>query len=168
MQDDIMKNQNLQSDSGEVDNNTDYIAAIKELKQNSVNKDKYDALKEDNKKLLDALINGTDAEAPKGPYEGLESREVYLKKYKENNFSSDLEYWDNFLKLRKATIRDYGQDPCVTGSYGLTPDGTKMDASYGEAEAVEDQMKIIEGFVEASEGNPIAFETLMQSSLPRK
>lgn len=167
MQEDI-KDQILQSDAQGAEDNADYIQAIKTLKNNTVSKDKYDVLKEDNKKLLDALINGTDADTPKGPYDGLESRDVYYKKYKENNFSSDLEYWDNFLKLRKATIRDYGQDPCVTGSYGLTPDGTKMDASYGEAEAIEDQMKIIEGFVEASEGNPIAFETLMQSSLPRK
>lgn len=147
--------------------NTDYIEAMAQLKQNSVSKDKYDTLKTENKKLLEALVNGGQVEAQS---EGskLESRDVYYKKYKENNFSSDLEYWDNFLKLREATINEYGQDPCVTGSYGLTPEGTKQDPAYGEAETIEEQMNTIKGFIEESEGNPIVFETLMQSSLPRK
>ena len=26
--------------------------------------------------------------------------------FKENNFNNDLEYWENFLNLRKATITD--------------------------------------------------------------
>ena len=160
-----LKNQN--SDSGDVVDNTDYIEALKDLKQNSVNKDKYDALKSENKKLLEALVNGQQVEVqPEGSK--LESRDTYYKKYKENNFPNDLEYWDNFLKLREATIKEYGQDPCVTGSYGLTPEGVKQDPAYGEAETIEEQMDIIKGFIEESEGNPIVFETLMQSSLPRK
>ena len=44
---------------GVVDN-TDYIAAIKELKENSVDRSKYDALKAENKKLLDSIVNGTE------------------------------------------------------------------------------------------------------------
>ena len=44
--------------------NTDYIAAIKELKQNSVDRSKYDALKAENKKLLDSIVNGTEIAQP--------------------------------------------------------------------------------------------------------
>lgn len=162
-----MQNENLNERIEENVDNTDYIEAIKDLKQNSVNKDKYDALKSENKKLLEALVNGQEVEA-QNEASKLESRDYYYKKYKENNFTSDLEYWDNFLNLRKATIKEYGADPCVTGSYGLTPEGNKLESSYGEAETIEEQMKIIEDFIEESEGNPIVFETLMQSSLPRK
>lgn len=158
---------NEQSVSGDVVDNTDYIEALKELKQNSVSKDKYDALNEEKKRLLEAIVNGEEASAQeKEPT--LESRDVYYKKYKENNFSNDLEYWDNFLKLRKATIKEYGSDPCVTGSYGLTPDGGKIDPTYGEADIIAEQMDMIEDFVKKSEGNPIAFESLLQSALPRK
>ena len=74
----------------------------------------------------------------------------------------------NLVDQAEAEAGLYGDTKLYIDTPTLTPDGTKMDASYGEAESVEDQMKIIEGFVEASEGNPIAFETLMQSSLPRK
>ena len=37
------------------DNTNDYIAQIKNLKENSVSKDDYNKLKADNKKLIDAL-----------------------------------------------------------------------------------------------------------------
>jgi len=162
-EEEILKQQ--QSDSGEVDN-TDYITAIKELKENSVSKDKYDALAKEKKELLDALVNGQTIEQQNE--NKLESREVYYKKYKKNEFSNDLEYWDNFLKLRKATMEEFGYDPCVTGSYGFTPEGTKAESSYGEAETIEQQMQLIEDMVEEAHGNPAVFETLLQSSLPRK
>lgn len=157
--------QQQQSESGAVDN-TDYIDAIKSLKENSVSKDKYDALAKEKKELLDALVNGQSVEQQNE--DKLEAREVYYKKYKENKFSSDLDYWDNFLKLRKATMNEFGYDPCVTGSYGFTPEGTKLEATYGEAETIEQQMDAIEGMVEEAKGNPVVFEALMQSSLPRK
>ena len=52
-------NQNLeQRNEEQVDSDVDYLAAIKELKANSVDRAKYDKLKEENKKLLDTVING--------------------------------------------------------------------------------------------------------------
>ena len=46
--------------SGEenVNDSINYIEAIKEMKQNSVSKQAYDKLREENKQLLDSLING--------------------------------------------------------------------------------------------------------------
>ena len=38
----------------------DYLEAIKNLKENSVDRSKYDALKAENKKLLDAVVNGQE------------------------------------------------------------------------------------------------------------
>ena len=45
----------------------DYLSAIKDLKQNSVDRSQYDALKAENKRLLDAVVNGQtiDQEAAK-------------------------------------------------------------------------------------------------------
>lgn len=164
-EEELLKQQN--SVSGEVVDNTDYITALKELKQNSVSKDKYDALNEEKKRLLDAIVNG-NGESAQEEQSKLESREFYYKKYKENKFNNDLEYWENFINLREATMNEYGADPCVTGSYGLTPEGNKLESSYGEAEVIEEQMNTIKDFIKQSEGNPIVFDSLMQSSLPRK
>ncbi len=146
--------------------NTDYIAAIEELKKNSVSKDQYDALAAREKKLLEAVVNGQEISTSK--QESLEPRLEYYKKYKENKFSNDLDYWTNMVNLRKATIKEYGADPCVTGNYGLTPDGGRIEPSYGEAETIQEQFDIIEGFIDEAKGNPLVFETLMQSAMPRK
>ena len=146
--------------------NTDYIAAIKELKQNSVPKSEADALKAENKKLLDALVNGEEMEANSG--EKLGSRLEYYKAYKENKFSTDLEYWTNFLNLRKATIKEYGADPCVTGSFGLTPEGGRVEPAYGEQETIDEQLNMIEDFITQANGNSLVFETLMQAAMPKR
>jgi hypothetical protein len=144
---------------------TDYITAIKELKENSVSKDKYDALEAEKKKLLEVIVSGQEQEAPE---EELKDRAYYYDLYKKNNFNSNLDFWDNFIKLRKATIKEYGGDPTVTGEFGFLPDGTKFEHTFGEDQVQEEQMNLIEDLIEQSNGNPIAFDKLMQSSLPRK
>lgn len=160
-----MENQDEKRVEENVDN-TDYIAAIKELKQNSVPKSEADALKAENKKLLDALVNGEELEANSG--EQLGSRLDYYKAYKENKFSTDLEYWTNFINLRKATIKEYGADPCVTGSFGLTPEGGRISPAYGEEETINEQLDMIEDFITQANGNSLVFETLMQSAMPKR
>lgn len=147
--------------------NTDYLATIEAIQKNSVNKEKYDALAEEHKKLLQAVANGQQIELEKSQSD-LQPREVYLKAYNENKFSNDLEFWDNFINLRKATMKEFGSDPCVTGSYGFTPDGTKISAAYGEEETIADQMDLIEDMVKEADGNPFLFKTLMSSTMPKK
>lgn len=147
--------------------NTDYLATIEAIQKNSVNKEKYDALAEEHKKLLQAVANGQQIELEKSQPD-LQPREVYLKAYTENKFSNDLEFWDNFINLRKATMKEFGSDPCVTGSYGFTPDGTKISAAYGEEETIADQMDLIEDMVKEADGNPFLFKTLMSSEMPKK
>ena len=152
-------------EEGVVDN-TDYIAAIEELKKNSVSKEKYDALAAREKKLLEAVVAGQEISTSK--QEDLEPRIEYYKKYKKNDFSTDLDYWTNMVNLRKATIKEYGADPCVTGSFGLTPEGSRIQPEYGEPETIAKQFEIIEDFIEQANGNSLVFETLMQSAMPRK
>ena len=53
------KQQQINETRNDVDDNTqDYITAIKELKQNSVDRSEYDKLKAENKKLIQAVVNG--------------------------------------------------------------------------------------------------------------
>ncbi len=155
----------IERDEAVVDN-TDYVEAIKNLKENSVSKEKYEALEAEKKKLLEAMINGDslDTQDP----EQLDSRLEYYKKYKENKFATDLDFWDNFIKLRKATIKEYGGDPCVPGNYGLTPEGAKAQPAYGEVESVNESLDIMEDLVKEADGNPLKFESLLLSSVPRK
>lgn len=161
-----MQDENLKRNEEDVVDNTDYIDAIKSLKENSVSKEKYDALEAEKKQLLDALVSGQDINLP-DEGEKLGSRLEYYKKYKENKFSSNLDFWDNFCKLRKATIEEYGADPTVTGNFGLTPEGDRIEPAYGEAEAMEKEIGVIEQMIEEADGNPLVFDALMQSAIKK-
>lgn len=160
-----MQDENERVEETVVDN-TDYIAAIKELKQNSVSKDKYDALAAENKKLVDALVSGEEIEA--NEEDELKPRLDYYKAYKENKFNTDLDYWKNFLNLREATIKEYGKDPCVTGNYGLSPEGERVESAYGEAETIDQQLGLIKEMIEESQDDPAVFSTLMQSAMKKR
>ena len=162
------KDLEMRNEESVVDN-TDYVEAIRKIQENSVSKDKYDALLEDRKKLLDAVVNGQRiAEDFVEKEEPLGSRLEYYKKFKENNFATDMECMQNLVNLRKATIKEYGLDPCVTGNFGLTPEGGKRQASYGEPETVAEQFDLIEEILKEADGNSLEYQRLLQSHLPRK
>lgn len=162
-----MADEEIKRNEEDVVDNTDYIAAIKELKENSVEKGKYDTLKAENKKLLDALVNGSDIDTESSQPE-LKSRLEYYKAYKENNFTTDLDYWTNFLNLREATIREYGKDPLVTGNYGLTPEGEKVEPAYGEQEAMDNLCNGVAQMIDEADGDPNVFRILFESARNKK
>ena len=146
--------------------NTDYVDAIRKIQENSVSKDKYDALVADRKRLLQAVVNGQQLGETEKVV--LAPRIEYYKKFKENNFANDMECMQNLVNLRKATINEYGLDPCVTGNFGLTPEGGRVEPAFGEAETIAQQFDIIEDILEEANGNPLEYQRLLQSHLPRK
>ena len=160
----MQEDEKLTNVSGEVIDNSEYLAAIKELKANTVDKAKYEALQADNKRLLDAVINGQTVESESEPVE-LPSRLELYKKFKENNFSTDLDYWSNIVELRDATIREYGADPCVTGNFGVGPDGQRVDPEYGEAEQTAEGFETIKEMIKQANGNPTTFRLLMTRAM---
>ena len=53
------------SQQEEVNDSIDYIEAIKEIKQNSVDREAYNKLREENKRLLNSLVNGESIDVKK-------------------------------------------------------------------------------------------------------
>ena len=53
------------SDNQEIDSTADYIDTINKLKANTVDKAQFMKLKEENRKLLDSIVNGQGLEQPK-------------------------------------------------------------------------------------------------------
>ena len=147
----------------QVDNNTDYIAAIKELKQNSVPKAKYDSLEAERDKLREALINGLEVETDEED-EHLESSQYYNEKLLKGNFKDDIDAFQTVINFRKATIKEYGKDPMVTGSYGRTPEGDILEPAYGEEETIAQQFEILEDLIKEANGNNLYFNQLLQSA----
>lgn len=111
----------------------DYVAAIKELKQNSVSRSDYDALREENKKLLNAVVNGQVAtetvQAEVLPTQ--EEIQGYRKKlFTPDNGMSNLEYVQNALNLRNALIKTGEPDPFIPIGKQISP--TDVDIATAE------------------------------------
>ena len=151
----MQENQNLTNESGTVVDNTDYIAAIQELKQNSVDRAKYDQLRAENKKLLDSIVNGSSVEMPaveeKKSIEEL--RAAYLKEDQSN-----LEYISNALKLREALIESGEPDPFLPIGSQILP----TDEDIATANKVADVLKEC---IEYAEGDSAVFTNELQRRL---
>lgn len=133
-----------------VDDNTDYIAAINELKANSVDRSKYDALKAENKKLLQAVVNGQQIEG-QVQAEQPSIDELRSKLFRsEDNSLTNLEYIDTALKLRTALIEKGEPDPFV-------PTGSKYNPTQSDYEKAERVATILQEMVDDSQGDPHVF-----------
>lgn len=94
------------------DNTNDYIAQIKNLKENSVSKDDYNKLKADNKKLIDALASGTQMDVVEPKMSAVENINNLRKKlFSKGNNLNNLEYCQAAVELRDALIEKGERDP---------------------------------------------------------
>ena len=133
----------------------DYIEAIKNLKQNSVDRQQYEDLKAENKKLLDSIVNGVSVEVeeqkPKKSVEEL--REEWLD---ENN--TNLQYIEKTLELREALMAEGQPDPFLPIGKQILPD----DADIAAANKVADVLKEC---VEYAQGDSSVFTNELQRRL---
>lgn len=144
----LLDEENKTVETGEVVDNTDYIEAIKSLKQNSVDRSKYDALKAENKKLLDSIVNGTEVALE------VKKEEPSIKELREKVFNNpnqtNLEYITNALNLRDALIENGEEDPFVASSSQYTPDAN----DYARANKVA---TVLREMVDTADGDPNVF-----------
>ena len=129
------------------DPDTDYVAAIQELQNNTVSKAQYEKLRGENKKLLDALVNGQQIEAPKE--EKPDITELRKKLFNKDGNLSNLEYVETALKLRNALIDAGERDPFL-------PYGDRVNLSsdmYDKAQAVADGLQECVDFADGDSGN---------------
>lgn len=133
----ILEQSNSVSQQENLDDTNQYIEAIREMKQNSVSKEAYNKLKEENKQLLDSLINGKQVtiEQTKQPVDVLSLR----KKLSDiDNPMSNLEYAKTAVELRDALINQYGEmDPFLPIGHRITP----TDEDITKAEKVATVLK---------------------------
>lgn len=128
--------------------NSDYIEAIKTLKETTVDKGTYDALRSENKKLLQALVNGEEIE----PQNKVLSEDIETLRHDilHNDSLTNLEYWDKVLKLRSALLKRGDEDPFV-------PQGQKINATAADYATAEKVATIMQEMVDNAEGDPNVF-----------
>lgn len=163
MQENLINESGL--DNQENDTAQDYISAINELKQNSVSREEYTKLREENKRLLKTITNGG--------YGGDQSKVVEEKKdlnelrkelfTKEHN---NLEYCTKALELRNECIKQGHPDPFL-------PIGSRVSPTDEDIAAANRVAQALEACIENSNGDSAWFTNELQRitvdvPIPRK
>ena len=130
--------------------NTNYIEAIKEMKANSVDKAAYLKLKEENKQLLNSLVNGqTIEQAP--VKEEVNVDELRNKMFSNNKKDmTNLEFVTDALKLRDALIEKGELDPFVPVGNKIKP----TDEDFAKAQKVA---QVLQECVDYADGDSNVF-----------
>lgn len=125
----------------------DYLTAIKELKQNSVDRQKYDELKAENKRLLNAVVNGQTVEVEEGP----KYRDVgEIRDELFNNEHNNLEYVKLALELRNTLMAKGETDPFL-------PVGRQISPTREDVEMAEKCAQVYQECIDYAEGDPALF-----------
>ena len=155
--------------TGTVEDNTqDYINAIKDLKQNSVDRSEYEKLRAENKRLIDAVVNGQPGQ----------EEQVVVKHSKEqiddlrnDLFNSprelnNLEFITKAMELREALMENGEPDPFL-------PVGKQISPTRDDIEGAEKVAQVYKECIDYAEGDSEVFTNeLMRRTrdvkLPRK
>lgn len=131
------------------------VDIITELRANTVPKDKYEKLEEDNRKLMKALANGEtiQVEAPKTP-----NIEELRKEFLDFENKTDLQIAQNTLNLRNALLEAGEADIFLPN--GKTAEITDQDVI--DAQRVAD---LLQYSIDQSNGDSRIFSATLESKL---
>lgn len=131
----------------------DYIEAIQELKENSVDKAKYEKLKEENKQLLNALVKGETIEQEK-PIEAFDMhKEVDELLFGDN---TNLEYITKALRIRQHLIDSGKEDPFIT------QDPTQGTPTEAQRQTAANVAQVLQEMVDYANGDAGVFNAEYQ------
>ena len=139
----------------EVDEVTqDYLTTIKELKQNSVDKSKYEQLRLENKRLLDSIVNGQELDLPK------QDEMKSVKELRDTLFNgeqelSNLDFVKNALELRSALISEGKPDPFL-------PVGNQISPTDYDIQTAEKVAQVLQECVDYADGDSGVFTNELQ------
>ena len=138
------------------DNTNDYIDQIKKLKENSVSRDDYDKLKADNKKLIDALANGTQMDVVESKTSTVENiNNLRSKLFSKGSNLDNLEYCKTAVELRDALIEKGERDPFL-------PFGHEVVATDSDYESANRVATVMKECIDYADGDPDIFTNELQ------
>lgn len=147
-----MPEEELNNETGKVEDMTpDYLAAIKELKQNSVDRSEYDKLKAENKKLIDAVVNGQPGQEEQQTviHTKEEIDQLRNELFNSDKDLSNLEYASKALELRTALMENGMPDPFLPVGNQIAPTRDDIDAANRVAQVYEECIEYAQGDSEA-------------------
>lgn len=123
--------------------NEQYIAAIKELKEKSVSREDYLKLKQENKQLINTLVNGGSVESKVEAPVDLD--DLRKKLFYPKQDLSNLEFVETTLKLRTELIKRGEQDPFLPNSRTSLPTPTEIAQAEAVAQAYQECIDYADG-----------------------
>lgn len=143
-----MLDETLNNETGTVDDMTpDYLEAIQSLKQNSVDRSEYEKLKAENKKLINAVVNGQSANEPEQPK--MRDTDV-IRDELFNKEHNNLDYVKLALELRSALISEGKPDPFL-------PMGSQIAPTADDEAKAEKVAQIYQECIDYAEGDSKLF-----------
>ena len=142
----------------------EYINQINNLRENTVSREEYERIKNDNRELAKALINGTGASIPgiTKPEEKPDLDDLRKKLFTKKS-KNDLEYFTNLLALRDGVMADGQPDPFLPINREFR--ATAQDEA--DAERIATQIKEA---IEYADGDPAVFSNDLRRrcGMPRR
>ena len=136
--------------------NVEMAKALKELRENSVSKEKYAKLEEENKQLVAQIINGEGGGNGQPTPEQVDIKQLREELYGPKGADlSNLDFWKKTLQLRQAVIEQEGYDPFL-------PHGAKIKPNEQDVERAEAVAKTVQECIDKSEGSSEVFTALLQ------
>lgn len=130
----------------------DYLATIKQLKENRVSKADYDKLMADNKALQEMIVNGQEPQVE----QVVKSRDVReILKDLNNSTNTNLDYTKYLLEYRKAYFEKFGKD-CFSG------EGFNAKFSEADNETAQRVADVMQQCIDDCENDPTLFNALFQ------
>ena len=147
------EDQTAEQPKEEVDPNKNAVEALKKLQENSVPKDKYEALEKQNKELWETAINGggkSKGTPQKATIEDLREELYGSKRHPMTN----LEYWTKTMDLRDMVMESGAVDPMV-------PSGNKVQATANDFLVADNIAKTMKELIKQADGDPDLFNSLL-------
>lgn len=130
----------------------DYISALNEMKKNTVSKDSYNKLKEENKRLLNSLVSGETMSVEVKP---VDVNELRNKLFAEDADLNNVAFIDTALQLRTALMEQGEPDPFLPIGKRISP--TEEDISCANRVAT-----VLQECVDYAQGDSAAFTNELQ------
>lgn len=125
--------------------NEQYIEALQRMQENTVPKSEYQKLKEENRQLLNAFVNGEKIEKPVEKATDEELNELRKKLFNTDKQISNLEYVKTALQLRKGLIDNGQQDPFLPSGSMVTPTANDVAAANRVADIYKECIDYADG-----------------------
>ena len=143
--------ENRTVETGAVDDpQQDYLEAIKNLKQNTVDKAKYEQSEAERKRLLNMVVNGQTVDVPEEP----KHREIsVIRNELFNKEHNNLDYVKLSLELRNALIAEGQPDPFLPVGRQISPTRDDEEIAQKVAQVYQECVD----FAESAEGDSELF-----------